>query len=209
MAATTGDLRAVHVIYAGPTGTYVNTFGFAARQPVAGDDLLALANAFRTALIKNTSGGLLYGANNGVSCSTIRVEDVKPGTVATYESTTAAVVGASATEMLPPQVAVIYTLSTLVKGRSYRGRFYLPGPTEEDAGAGTLTGAAVTKYQTIPTNMLAVFGPSGSNADWQMVVISRYLNHVKRGTPVGTAVTAITIDTVLRTQRRRVSGVGA
>lgn len=209
MSATTGDLRSVHVIYAGPTGGYVNSFGFAARQPVAGDDLADLASAFRTALVKNTSGGLLYGANSGVSVTTIRVEDVKPGTVATYESVAAAVTGASATEMLPPQAAIVFTFSTLTKGRSYRGRIYLPGATEENAGAGTLTGAAVTLYSTIGVNLLAIFGPSGSNANWQHVVISRYANHVKRATPVGTAVTSITLDPVLQTQRRRVLGVGA
>lgn len=208
MAANAGDLRSVRVQYSGPGGIYENSFGFAARQAVAGDDLADLASAFRTALIKNTSGGLLYGLASLVSVTTIRVEDVKPGTVATQDSVAGAVAGSNAGDPLPAQCALVFTLATLVKGRSYRGRFYLPGVTEDEVTAGTLNGASVTSFTTIGTQLGAVFGPSGSNANWQLVVISRYLNGVKRATPVGTAVTTIVLDPVIRTQRRRVFGVG-
>jgi hypothetical protein len=208
MSANTGDLYAVHVLYTTPGGVAENTFGFAARQAVAGDAQTDLANAFRTAMIKNTSGGLLFNMTAGFSCTTIRVEDVKPGTLATVESVAAAVTGNDAGQALPPQNAVVMTLYTASKGRSYRGRVYLPGVSENAWDGSAMPGAVLTNYLTIPTQLGAVFGPGGSNANWSLVVISRYLNKVKRGTPVGTAVTSIVVDPIIHTQRRRVLGVG-
>lgn len=208
MAASSGDIYAVRVQYSGPGGISENGLAFAARQAVAGDAQLDLANAFRTALIKNTSGGLLYGMTTNFSCTTIRVEDVKPGTLATFEQSAAAVAGNDAGQALPPQNAVVITLYTAVKGRSYRGRIYLPGVSENAWDGSAMVGAILTNYLTIPTQLLAVFGPSGSNANWQLVVVSRYLNKIKRATPVGTAVTSAVVDPIIHTQRRRVLGVG-
>lgn len=208
MAANAGDLYTVRVLYSTPGGVAENNLSFSAKQAVAGDAQADLASAFRTALIKSTSGGLLFGMTTGFSCTTLRVEDIKPGTLATYENTAAAVVGNDAGQALPPQNAVVMTLYTSQKGRSYRGRVYLPGVSENAWDGSAMPGAILTNYLTIPTNLGNIFGPTGSNANWQLVVISRYLNKIKRGTPVGTAVTSIVIDPIIRSQRRRVLGVG-
>lgn len=208
MAANAGDIYGVRVFYSGPGGVYENGLSFLARQAVAGDAQLDLANAFTTAMIKNTNGGLLYAMANSVSTNHLQVEDIKPGTVATYEHTYSTVSGRLAAEALPAQCAVVMTLATLVKGRSYRGRIYLPGLPETYDTAGALTATAIADITTIETNLLAVFGPAGSNANWQLCVVSRYLNKIKRATPVGTAVASLSFDTIVRTQRRRVLGVG-
>lgn len=203
MAATAGDIREVHVNYLIPSGRAQNNFGFLARQNVAGNDQDDLAQAFKTALIKNTSGGLLYGMANDCSCSALQVDDVTPGTLARYELAFSAVAGSSAQADLPPQCAVLFSMKTALKGRSYRGRFYVPGAVQTDETDGILSGTAVTNYTTILTQLLAVFGPSGSNANWQLAVISRFHLGQKRALPVATAVTAISLDPIIATQRGR------
>lgn len=208
MSAVIGDIYEVSVLYTGTGSTFQNNFGFVCVTNVAGDAQANLASAFRTAMIKNTSGGLLYYRANDLTVTTITVADVKPGTAATYESTAAGVTGSETGEPLPWQIAVCYSLRTALKGRSYHGRIYLPGVCVDAVDTDTLNASSITAHTTIATQLLAVFGPSGSNGDWRLAVISRFLNHVERVTPVATEVTSISIDPIVRTQRRRVSGVG-
>lgn len=208
MAANQGDVYQVSVRYLGTGGFSFNGFGFVAAQAVAGDAQLDLGAAFQTAMIKSSSGGLLYGMNSSYGSTRLEVADIVPGVLATYERSYANVPGSDASDSLPPQCAVVFSLGTALKGRSYRGRFYLPGVCEGSTLAGALTAAATTNYLTISAQLLAVFGPSGSNANWRLAVISRYLNGVERVTPVGTPVTSVTLNTTIYTQRRRVAGYG-
>lgn len=203
MSATVGDIYQVDVEYVGPGGAQFNTFGFVCVTNVAGDAQTNLAAAFKTAMVKNTSGGLLYGMAGDMSSSTLHVEDVKPGVLATLDYSYAAVAGSSIQANLPPQCAVLISAKTGTKGRSYRGRFYLPGPVQTDETDGLLSGAAVTAYTTIPTQLLSVFGPAGTNGDWRYAVISRYSNKQKRAVPIATQVTSLALDPVIATQRRR------
>jgi len=202
-----GDITQIIVRYLSDTGIKVNTFGFICVTNVA-NGLSNLESAFRTAMIKNTSGGLLYAVSSFYSVDSLLVEDVKPGTAASYESSFTAVSGADTGDPLPPQCASVFSLRTGLKGRSYRGRFFLPATSETNQANGAVIGAYTTKLNTISAQLLAVFGPAGTNGDWRLGVISRYLNKVQRTTPVCTQVTSISIDPVLHTQRRRVYGVG-
>lgn len=210
MAATIGDIYQVSIIYALPSGGAQVNLGFECVTNVAGDAQANLGAAVQTALVKNTSGGLFYTVCDDASSQRLEVEDVKPGTLATYIRTYAAVAGSeAASEITPPQCAVLMSLRTALKGRSYRGRMYLPGVPESGQNAGTLGASFKTAMDTIPANLLAVFGPAGTNGDWRLGIISRYLNGVKRAVPVITQVTSATIDGTVRTQRRRVVGVGS
>lgn len=209
MSATIGDIYEVNFNLAQPGGVAQNNFGFECVTNVAGDAQANLGAAFQTALVKNTSGGLLYGVSSQFSSTNLHVQDVKPGSLATYIRTYSTVSGSNLTDPLPPQDAVCYSLRTALKGRSYRGRFYLAGVPKENTAGGTLTAGAITVYTTILTQLLAVFGPAGSNGDWRLCVISRYHNGIKRPSPVSTQVTSGSMDSVIRTQRRRVSGVGS
>lgn len=203
MAAVIGDIREVRVNYTIPRGRAQNNFGFECVTNVAGADQAALATAFRTAMVKATSGGLLYGMANDCSCDSLWVDDVKPGTAARYIDASAVVAGSSAQADLPPQCAVLYSMKTALKGRSYRGRFYLPGPVQTDETDGAWSAGAITAYTTILTQLLAVFGPSGSNGDWRLAVVSRFANKQKRTVPVSTQVTSISLDPLVATQRPR------
>lgn len=209
MAASVGDIYQVYVNYTTTEGIVQNTFGFTCIQNVAGDAQVNLGAAFQTALVKNTSGGLLYGANNGLATTNLDVVDVKPGSLATYRRTYSSVAGSASTEMLPIQCSVVLTLQTALKGRSYRGRVYLSGLDTGSVDGSLINAAGQAIYATIGTQLLAVFGPAGSNADWRLAVISRFLNGVERPFPVATQVQTIAISTVVRTQRRRVRGVGS
>jgi hypothetical protein len=183
-------------------------FGFRCLN-VAGT-LANLASDFKTAMVKNSSGGLLYPMTDDTTSSSLRVMDVKPGTAAPYDYTYATVAGGeTSSDPLPPQCAAVLTWHTAFSGRSYRGRTYLPGLGEITQVAGAWTSTYLTALGTIVTQMLAVFGPGGSNANWEFGVISRVNNGAPRPTPIETQITSGAVRTTVFTQRRRTIGVGA
>jgi hypothetical protein len=201
---TTGDLARVNVMYTDTqrTLTFENVFGFIAKGGSA--TLSNLGSAFQTALIKNTSGGLLYAMVPVVTCDQLIVRDVNPGTAAEVELDFTAVAGGIVGgDPLPPQSAGVITWRTGFAGRSFRGRTYLPGVSESDSTDGTLSSGYLTRLGTIITQMLAVFGPSGSDTNWQFAVISEVSAGAPRVPPIGTAVTAGVQRPFVQTQRRR------
>ena len=123
--------------------------------------------------------------------------------------------GTQAGESLPNQNAAVVRLLTGVKGRRRRGRFYVPGITETANAGGSLTGTQLTAIQALGTGMIGLFGPAGSNANYRLVVYSPPTPaYVPKPPPPShsdtlvTPVTAASVDTVIRTQRRRAIGVG-
>lgn len=95
--------------------------------------------------------------------------------------------------MLPQEVAPVLTLRTAKRGRSYRGRVYLPAPvtTQVDA-TGNLVGACTTA--TI-AQAIGVYGALGA-ANWEWVVAS-YLHATSE------PLASITMDSRPDVQRRR------
>lgn len=197
------DLKELVVLFNGPTKVCEMTFGFVAKT--SGADVATLASGFKTNLVKNTSGGLLIRKLASVNVSEIDVVDVVPGTAATYVYTFAAVPGdGTAGEGLPPQCAGLFSWRTNLRGRSYRGRTYWPFMLEADQNAGTWVSSVLTPAAAIVTNLLAVYGPTGTDPDWQFCVISRQHNGVVRPTPAFTNVVSGAFRTEVATQRRRV-----
>lgn len=102
---------------------------------------------------------------------------------------------------------VSYTISFLTasRGRSFRGRNYIAG-IPDDARAGNVIDA------DFRTGLLAYYTElraTTSEEGWQMVVVSRYHNHLPRVTGVTTPITSFTTyDTVVDSQRRRLPGRG-
>jgi len=205
---STGDLAEVQVLIDdSDTGsTYEMTFGMKALDNTTTRS--DLAGSFKTALVKNTSGGLLFQMSTRCSCSEVDVVDVVPGTGATVFSGFSSVAGIEASDELPPQSAAVISWRTATKGRSFRGRSYYPGLCEFHQANGTLTNTCHTNLVTIVTQMLAVYGPGGSDTHWQFVVISRRHLGAPRTPPIGTAVVSGLVDTIVRSQRRRQVGVG-
>lgn len=89
--------------------------------------------------------------------------------------------GVAAVNEWPAWMALLVTERTGLAGRSYRGRYFLPGVCDTDVdGDNFTTGAGVlwTLAGTYNDALLATFGPSGTNPDWRLVVHSRKLAEV-------------------------------
>lgn len=133
--------------------------------------------------------------------------------------------GAGAVQMLPPQCAHVTTLRTAQVGRSRRGRIFGFGFCEPDQDAGTWTASITTAVTAAWTTFLAKYGSvSPTDPNFQLGVWS---NRIATGcTPnaAGTLVpgasspspqtafapvTTTVVRNIVRTQRRRVAGVGS
>lgn len=105
----------------------------------------------------------------------------------------------------PVNVAVIASFSTVNRGRSFRGRNYVPAPLATELTNATTFDATyvanigVAYHDYFDALLLAGFTPS---------ILSRQENSVRRTTGVFTAIAAINMKTIIGTQRRRVAGHG-
>lgn len=105
---------------------------------------------------------------------------------------------------LPGNVAMVITLRTALRGRSFRGRLYLAGLPTSIMTGGVFTQASVDAEITGYETLLTSFG--GANNTW--VVVSKVQNGVPLGSGVTTPITNITADTSPDSQRRRLPGRG-
>lgn len=103
------------------------------------------------------------------------------------------------------QDALVCTLNTALRGRSYRGRIYVPALPASARVNGTLW----------TTGVIAVWNAAWSDLQsdmltggWTMCVLSRQNNNVRRTVGVATAVTTILGRQPIGTQRRRIIGRG-
>jgi len=106
---------------------------------------------------------------------------------------------------LTNQVAAVVSYKTAARGRSFRGRNYVPGaPVNSLQTATELTvtfvGNLVAAYQSL--------GIALGSANFNHVVLSRQENGVRRTNGVATIITDYIGRTALGTQRRRVIGHG-
>lgn len=115
-------------------------------------------------------------------------------------------VSTRAGQSLPFQAAFCVTHLTGLTGRANRGRTYFGPLSEADQGAGILNqpvaNAFVGAMNTVRTQMAA--------QDWQHVVVSRFLNGVRRTTAATVPIIGYRYyDLVIDTQRRRQLGRGS
>jgi hypothetical protein len=102
--------------------------------------------------------------------------------------------GTQGANLLPQNCSALFKKSTGVGGRKNRGRFYVPGIAEALVGdTGVLSAGAITQFQGQADDFLGDL----NTALLPMVV----LHTSPLDTP--TTVTALTIDTRIATQRRR------
>lgn len=109
-------------------------------------------------------------------------------------------------ESLPNNVAYTITFLTAQRGRSFRGRNYVPGLTIDSVVSNNIVAGVRTALLAFYTNLRAAIVSSG----YEMVVVSRISNGVERTTGVTTPITGFTtFDTTVDSQRRRLPGRGA
>jgi len=116
------------------------------------------------------------------------------------------VAGINATPTLPLNVAMCVTHKTAKRGRSFRGRTYIPGLGEDVVAAGDLLATArKTAVQVAYVN----FDIALLAAGFTRVVASFHALGLPRMTGVPTPVTVTSIDQYSDSQRRRLAGRGA
>lgn len=202
-----GDIAQVRLFYFMAGQYFECAFGFQCLSGTA--TLQDLADDFKAAVVKNTSGGFFYGLDDACGSTQLRVEDVKPGTAASVDLSYAAVAGdVGSVDPLPPQCAAVISWRTALAGRSYHGRSYIAGLPETRQSAGTIDATGLSNLTAFVNQMIAVFGVGGTNTDWQFGVISRIAGGVPRAAPIITDVTAGIPRATVYTQRRRTLGVG-
>lgn len=102
------------------------------------------------------------------------------------------------------QCALVTTLRTANRGRSYRGRNYWPGISESDINNDAQT-IGVGRVPTQQAFVAAVQTAIESFSGVKMVVVSRRTGGAPRVTGITSPVTSLDTNTLIDTQRRRVS----
>jgi hypothetical protein len=114
--------------------------------------------------------------------------------------------GGIAAESLPNNASYTITFLTSQRGRSFRGRNYVPGLTIDSVASNTIAPATRTGLLDFYTGLRAAILES----NYTMVVASRISNGVPRAVGVTTPITGFTtFDTVVDSQRRRLPGRGS
>lgn len=118
-------------------------------------------------------------------------------------------------DSLPPQNAAVISLRSGTKGGRRRGRFYFPGLVETGQANGVLGGIQYGAIQNLAGGILNAYGPSGTNAEYRLVVYSPEVLTFPEPKPrkprpgkIVSQVTNALVDSNVRTQRRRGIGIG-
>jgi hypothetical protein len=126
-------------------------------------------------------------------------------------------------ELLPPQCAAVVTLATGIAGRRRRGRLYGFGFGETDQSNGTWGSSFITALQANLVTWVALYGPTGTDPQFQTGVwserrasgcwvdpVQKKLVNIETPHPEDafTALTGTTLRSIVYTQRRRTLGVG-
>lgn len=124
--------------------------------------------------------------------SPVRTLVISPGTAGTH-----------AFSMRELNAACVMTLRTQSRGRSYRGRVYVPASAQPGTFGimhGTWLGNIATAFAWLMTNT--------NIANWTWGIASRWLNKTLRSSGVFTPITAVTTDQYIDSSRRRLIGRG-
>lgn len=116
-----------------------------------------------------------------------------------------AIAGTAAGDALPANCAAEITLVTGLRGRSYRGRIYIPGVPDTSATASSWNAGFITSLSGAFANFITVtYGAGGA----KLVVASRVHNGAVRAAGVASDVLSVTVSPYICSQRRRLPGRG-
>jgi hypothetical protein len=119
--------------------------------------------------------------------------------------------GGLGTASILPETAVIWLLRTATPGRAGTGRMYFGGVPANTIVDGFLTSSAFSGHGVRVSNIMAVYGASGSNATYKWVVYSKKNGGLNPpvGTPHYKLITSVDVDTKIASRRTRKIGVGS
>lgn len=109
--------------------------------------------------------------------------------------------GTTAANLLPLRSCVVSTKVTALRGRSYRGRFFLPPPGEDVQDKGVITAAYIALVNVFLDGVRQVSDGTGNN--FRMVVYSPTLSPNPETAVVATPVDSFITRTKLGSQRGR------
>ena len=102
-------------------------------------------------------------------------------------------------DMVAQGAALVATLRTDLRGRSYRGRFYMAGL----ADAELVDGSYIIGTASDVTEFLQDIADAALTIGFVMVVLSRWLNEVERVVALGQEITSIVVRSLLPGSQRR------
>lgn len=144
------------------------------------------------------TGSLVSQFDNGMTVSQVRVSMGQDGSEDLVGQISGTTTGTQTKSTLPPNVAVLIHKVTARGGRRGRGRMFLPWCVDESLvdEAGLIQNSAVTSLQTACSLFLAKL------ADFSVpMVLLHGVGNTLPGAP--NPVTALTVDKLISTQRRR------
>jgi hypothetical protein len=152
------------------------------------------AAALWTALDAHSSANMRACMENSTGVDFVDITPLDGGTVTETHATGAASkwYGTQSSSQITPQVAAIVKLKTDVRGRSYRGRAFLPWVVESAMNQGVLDSTIKSSMQSAWNTWL-----SAMQGDNYYPVVASYKLATKSD------ITSIEIENYLGTQRRR------
>lgn len=115
------------------------------------------------------------------------------------------IVGGVASGPLPANAPMVVTHNSLLRGRSFRGRNFVPGIPEADVSSGGLVNGTRT---TALLNAFADIADIENATSTTHVILSTVQNGVELTNGVTTPVNSYSSDSVIRNMRTRQIGVG-
>ena len=190
-----------------------NQFYFCNRGTCPDDDdtLAGRANALISSFEIRILNDILQFWNNQVGLNSIIATTVVPHLGPIAEKIYNATTGFQVNESLPGYCAAILSLRSGFGGRSYRGRVYFTGISEDDSGAGRLGVDSFNILDTIGDKLIANYGPVGSDSLFKFVIYSRTIGPgiIEDGRIAGVIpVVQCLPRSILGTQRHRLIGHG-
>jgi len=178
------------------------TMGWTKETSVQGSDLTTLA----TALEGWADDYLMEHLNSGLVLVNINCTDVSSESGTSYDlQLTTPRAGTESGVAVPNNVAAVVTQRTLLRGRSYRGRVYIPGLSNSSLlNTIQLTSAAMA---ALLADFYALFDVETAVGLWRSVH-SRWHDKAARTTGVATRIWTYSVDSYLDSQRRRLGGRG-
>jgi len=164
-----------------------------------------VGTAIRTAF---TSSALVGQIHTGVTLSKVELRGMSAASNPWFTSTGAAVPGTAVGKPLPAATALVVSLKTGLRGRSYNGRTYIWGWAEgaNDTGGGASLAAAAAASKFLDDMKVAI---GGGTPALNLAVLSRFTTPpggtapVERPEPVVTPVASTPADQRWDVQRRR------
>lgn len=197
---TVPNVLMAELVFSGASGVCENTLYFRKDTSVQDSDPEDIA-IMLTAWWKENLQVLV---SNGLTLIKIKVVDLSTEDGFFTEMPVIDGVGGNISAKCPMNVTAAIKFNTNRSGRSYRGRNYFAGLTTTqvtgDALVAGVRDSLIAAYQDLMDH--------AGNIGFTWVVVSRYMNNAPRATGISTQVEAVTMDSTLDSQRRRLYGRG-